>query len=330
METAKWKGSGNPPYGYLYDKHQKLLIVHKSQAVQLKNIFNYALENPSISTREIAFLLNKNNVPSSRGNKWTHKTVSYLFQPHYIWLYAGYINEVKGSWEPIIDKTTAAKLLRNPIIKTTRPRPRIKVNLLPGLRLAYCGHCEATMKSATSIDPKNKVKRGYYHCTGKVLYGSHSCPASRMYPMEVVDEIIENDLMLCNKNLKTIEQHTRIFEAQRNKKLEIELRKISQQIEITFKEQAVAQDTAHANILGRKLSNLIETKNQLTSQKLFAFDFREFKKDQIWKFNKLTIEKRKQLLKKYITRINIFTDKLVVEYKFYVERDTNKHTFVLE
>lgn len=316
-----WKGHGQPPFGYSYNKKEKKLVINLEQAKHLKEIFAFALkkrasfEKKSPSLHEIAQYLNDKKVLSSRGKKWSYKTVRYLFEAEKLKFYSGYKNEQPGEWESIIDGKTAQKLIdKNVFSVAEKPRPRTRVYLLTDLDVLKCGSCGSSVKAARSITPKRENL--YYRCAAKTYRGKDACSDSKVWPMEAINNLVVNDLVVHISNApEKIEKYTKQFEAKRNKEAEESINKISQEIIKIIDKQNSSTDVSDITELNKKLTSKLEEKNRLLTLKQSAFDTRL-----VWnkakKLNTLSVEDQKGLIKRLVKKITLSKEKLIIDYNF--------------
>ncbi len=117
-KASRGEHQGNAPYGYIYDKNTKSLIIDPERAELVKFIFKEWLK-PKQSIRGLCRLLNDMNILSTRGCKWGTRTIYLILQNT---AYIGYSRftvggmkrdyknpntiTAKGKWEPIIDMDT--------------------------------------------------------------------------------------------------------------------------------------------------------------------------------------------------------------------------------
>ena len=75
--------NANAPIGYSKEKG-KIPVVNPEEAMIVRKIFDMAV-NQKMSRAEIASILNRQNIPTRRGNKWEIRTITYILEnPFYI------------------------------------------------------------------------------------------------------------------------------------------------------------------------------------------------------------------------------------------------------
>ncbi len=117
-KASRGEHQGGTPYGYIYDKNTKTLYPDKEKAEIVKLIFKEWIK-PEQSIRGLCRMLNDMNILTTRGCKWSDRSMYLILQnPAYI----GYSRftvggmkrnykhpdtiTAKGKWEPIIDMKT--------------------------------------------------------------------------------------------------------------------------------------------------------------------------------------------------------------------------------
>jgi DNA invertase Pin-like site-specific DNA recombinase len=130
MAQKAESGSGllgfNPPYGYSIAENDLCIIPEEASVVQ--EIFSKYMAGETMSN--IAWTLNKNEVPTRRGFMWTVWSISHLLHNP---AYAGFRRWdgilVQSSHSPIIDKGTFNSVQQLIFTKTKNPKSRHSIVL---------------------------------------------------------------------------------------------------------------------------------------------------------------------------------------------------------
>jgi DNA invertase Pin-like site-specific DNA recombinase len=130
MAQKAESGSGllgfNPPYGYSIAENDLCIIPEEASVVQ--EIFSKYMAGETMSN--IAWALNKNEVPTRRGFMWTVWSISHLLHNP---AYAGFRRWdgilVQSSHSPIIDKGTFNSVQQLIFTKTKNPKSRHSIVL---------------------------------------------------------------------------------------------------------------------------------------------------------------------------------------------------------
>ncbi len=193
-DKGGWTG-GRPPFGYYYDPtdKEKPLKIEKNEAEILRRIFEESLKFSKVKVCEI---INKDRVKFRSRDELTPRMVRRFLETERLRFYAGMRldskgNEIKGTWDPIIDKSMYGKLLKSKENRTST----FKTNpayLLTGLGIFRCGYCDLSVKTAANRQRENwKV---YYYCSG-YYRGRDHCKRSKGVHIEIIDKIVIDDII---------------------------------------------------------------------------------------------------------------------------------------
>lgn len=311
--AVAWKGHGQTPFGYNYNNKEKKLVINKEQAKRLREIYAFTLNEKFPSAHKVAAYLNKKGIKSSRGKLWSYKTVRYLFEETKLWFYAGYKNDQRGEWEPIINKEIAQRIINKKVFIATSSRPRTRVYLLTGLDLLKCGLCGYSIKAARSVNPH--TENLYYRCASKTYRDKDACD-SKVWPMKEIDDLVLNDLTIHITHApEKIETYTKQFEAKRNKEAEQSINHISYKINKLIQAQNSSTSSKQIEQLNKYISEKLQEKNHLLTLKQESFDTNLLfsKAKHIKSF---PIQEQRGLLKRFIKRITLSKDKVIIDYNF--------------
>lgn len=223
-QKGEWKGS-RPPYGYEWNKKEKIMIPIEEKIKQVKLIFKLYIEK-LMGFNKIRDYLNENKILYIKDNErsyWTKDRIRNIINSP---LYCGYqwhntryskfeIRDGKkfknkNEWElypinyikPIISKEQWDKSQE---IKNKRVKKLLTTNtskttwLLTGI--LYCGCCGKPMQGHPIIN-KKKMKNGEikkydcsnYICTGRTSKGNNHCNSTQVVKKEV-EKVILNETL---------------------------------------------------------------------------------------------------------------------------------------
>lgn len=151
------KAHGSIPYGYMKNEN-KVLVVDPAKAKIVKRIFNEEIQGSSIS--KITKGLNKDNIASPRGAKWSKGTVTKMLS-HRMYIGERPYKETYVPIPPIISKDTfkQARLARK---KNELDRGKINLDRFYLRDLLFCDVCGNRYLG-------NKSKYPYYQCATRRL-----------------------------------------------------------------------------------------------------------------------------------------------------------------
>lgn len=187
-EKGLWNGA-NVPLGYKWSEEDSFPIVDNDESNTVIFIYEQYLELRS--STKVMISLNKNNIKTKRGGKWTTKTVSDIIRnPFYKGTYRyNYRESARGAikdeseWivlpnnhEAIIDDELWDKcnyiMDENAKKNTALYRSNTNVHLFSGL--LTCARCNNGFRSNLDVARKNGFQPSTYRCQSKV----HKSPCS--------------------------------------------------------------------------------------------------------------------------------------------------------
>lgn len=203
--VAKGKWQGQPPYGFKKNPTTKKLEVIEPEAAIIKKIFE--MYSTEFNAEEIAFQLNAEGVPTSRGGKWNQKTITGMLKQE---AYLGKIvygktrvtcNKttedvppedwivVENAHPKIIDqelwyKAQQALERRRVIPKSARAGKRIFSGLI------YCAKCQKMF-----VFQEKHGKLYMRKCVTRDIESGHECQ-NRGIPMRVMNNLVFKKLQL--------------------------------------------------------------------------------------------------------------------------------------
>lgn len=193
-KEGKYKGGGNVPIGYRYNKETEQLSVNEYEAQQIREVFNLFVKRTPVNT--IARIMNEKGYRTSYG-EWSGQTLRELLKnPVYIGkiVYKG--NVYEGLQDAILDEDVfnrAQELMK----ERDRENEKHKVgkrykSSLGGL--IWCGHCTGKYFWRTNGKDKWGKSRAYYVCysrakTDKKLVKDPNCK-NKTYRDKDLEEII--------------------------------------------------------------------------------------------------------------------------------------------
>ena len=173
-KASRGEHQGNAPYGYIYDKNSKNLVIDPDRADVVKMIFNEWIK-PTTTIRSIVLKLNELGIKTTRGCSWADRSIHIILRnPAYIGYTRFTVGGMKRNWhhpdtkivkgkhQPIIDKSTwdqaVEKLELHDKTWYRYKRPQVKhEHWLRGL--VHCSSCGKTLVKTTV---HNKVT--YFQC----------------------------------------------------------------------------------------------------------------------------------------------------------------------
>ncbi len=313
MDSYVRNVGGVSPYGYSWNAG--VLEINKWERNIVLLIFKYALKD-NLSPHKISQMLNEHKLNSSRkGKMWTYKTVSYLFAPERIKFYSGYTDNKRGNWEPIITTEMAAELIRKKIVTTSGKRPHIHKYLLTGIGRTVCGYCGGNITSV--LDKTKSGVNRYYYCSTRGTYGSTRCGESKTFPMSRIDEIILRTIETQISNITEIEKWTSVFYKKRDRQIKTKLDILDKKISASLKDTTNAKSSSSSMASRNRISDLMIQKEKLIEEKLDYYNFAQLTGSQI---ERLHLNKQKELVIACIKRIQLFNDKIIIDFPFIINK----------
>lgn len=185
-EKGLWNGT-TVPLGYVWSKEVKFPVIDPEEAKIVQYI--YDLYEKVASTSKVAFQLNREQVKTKRGGKWTAKTVNdILHNPFYIGTYrynykTGGTRRLKDEKEwvvvednhpPIIFKEQYERV--NEMLaanyKGVGDFQRENTNTHIFSKLVYCGKCGSLLNAGLDSPRKDGYRPSRYTCYSTLQYHS--------------------------------------------------------------------------------------------------------------------------------------------------------------
>lgn len=304
-----WSGIGAPPYGYKANG-KKFLVINEFEKKIILLIIKLAEEGKS--NRDIAIRLNEYNLKSQQGTDWSATSIGYILNPKRLFFYAGLnSNGSPGSWPSLVSDSRIKKLGRTHHKRESIPH--VNTFLLSDLNLFYCGHCGGTVKAA--IAKRSKSSDYYYGCRNRQQMGALKCNNKKLIRQETIDEFVLTSINRAAINSKNIQKYTLASEKEKNKQLAIQIQKEEKTANKLLRQFISAHDIGisykYKNTLEEKLKKI----ENLNNERLNIFDFEHFQKNGK-SIKSMKIDKQRELLKRYINKIELFEDKAIIHYKF--------------
>lgn len=214
-KKGRWLG-GRAMLGYDVDKKAKSLIVNKTEAELVREIFAKYLEQRSLM--KVANALNARGIKTKLhkydsghvfgGKPYTKKEIGYILNN---WTYVGKVKYAgslyDGQQEAIVALDTferAQKLLALNKVERNRKENPQNASLLR--HILWCAHCKTRMTPTYSS--KRNIKYRYYVCHNANSNGYANCPTKSVNAQAIESAVIEktswiinNDPELRSKNL---------------------------------------------------------------------------------------------------------------------------------
>ena len=305
---------GQPPYGYSFNEKKNNWVVNNFEKIILLSIFKLAQEGKSLI--QIAQELNKRNLPSPKKKKWSYKTISYLFAPRRIEVYAGSIDGVQGKYEPIISIDFAKKILDLKLSGNAKSRPRVNKYLLSGT-IGHCAWCGGPVKTSRS---KSKNKEFlYYQCTRKTLYGKDFCPDSKLILQQTVNDIFLKEIAFTILRIKNYKKYYKVYQDNEFKKAGKELDILDSKI--TNKNGQINNFKNNSGIIKcyTEIIELLGRKKDILLSNVEKFDFNEYIKD-CNDIKSKPIKTQIDIIKKYF-KVFLHRDYITIEFPFPVDNN---------
>jgi len=310
---------GPAPFGYTWDKANKVITINNSEKNTLLFIFK-SLEGGK-KPKEIIRLLNEQPAKyvTRKKKQWSLTSIGYMLKAARLKFYAGlYENGHSGNWGLIITPEQSEKFIELIGAVKSVPRPRKNVFLISDLNIAYCGHCNSTEKASYVKRLKTKTTDFYYNCANKEIHGTTSCPNSKLVRQELVNNLILENVTSQRINVAKIKQYTKAREnaiVLAGGKIIKDLQKeTTQLIETINSSLSFSPDKI------KKLNFLLSEVESQFRIKTEKFDFNKFK---FGRFEGMTVQAQRVVLKNLIRTVHVFRDHLIINYYFAVTPNGN-------
>jgi site-specific DNA recombinase len=222
VQQGRWQGARFSPFGYTYNKAEKLLKIEKREADIVKLIYTMYLAGKS--TQDIASYLNKKKYQTRTGKQFYNKFIcdilkNRIYTGKIVWNKKHYDKNQKtkkhykyikndpskiiiahGKHTPIIDEQDFEEVQKLLAVKKKRWRPRAKNQeyLLAGL--LSCAKCSHKYHGVSSIsNHRTNKKKRWYRCSGpyvsRVRCTNRAVKAEDVEPeaTKIVAQLVEND-----------------------------------------------------------------------------------------------------------------------------------------
>jgi site-specific DNA recombinase len=195
-QNGMW-GGGHAPLGY--DVKEKKLIVNPEEAVLVRRIFDYYLQEPSAN--KVSEQLNKQGYSmktrttkagkKTGGTKFTKESVVGILRNN---VYVGtirYKNEqFQGIHEAIIDEKLFSRVQeRLSLSAQDSHATTIKDSPLTLLGVTKCGFCGSLLSTSSTFKTKQQKRIYYYKCS-KAAHHTKSHCAARDLPAEDLERLV--------------------------------------------------------------------------------------------------------------------------------------------
>ena len=163
-KEGKYKGGGNVPIGFRYDKETEELMINEYEAEQVKEVYKLFLRRTPVNS--IATIMNEKGYRTKYG-EWQGQTIRELIlNPIYIGKIVHKGKVYEGLHDGFIDEATferAGALMaeRDKENEKYKPGKRYKT---PIGGMIWCGCCTAKYHWRTNGRDKWGKRRGYYIC----------------------------------------------------------------------------------------------------------------------------------------------------------------------
>ncbi len=193
MDRAASEGRwvvGKVPYGYVRDKETKLLLPNEAQALVVRRIFDYYVED-QLGSEAIAQLLNSEGLATNTGVPFSARTIIHMLSnPIYVGKVVFKDNTYPGLHEALVDEdtfTAGQKILTERGESQALKRGHPADYLLSGV--VRCGQCG---RAFIGTSAKGRSRRyHYYTCSTRYRYGTRNCGADRLPKDELEEAVLE-------------------------------------------------------------------------------------------------------------------------------------------
>ncbi|HEV2757241.1 MAG TPA: recombinase family protein, partial [Actinomycetota bacterium] len=218
MDRAASQGRwvvGKVPFGYVRERETKLLLPVPAQAVVVRRIFDYYVED-RLGSEAIAQLLNGEGLATKSSVPFSARTVIHMLSNP---IYVGKVT-FKGQVHPgLHDQLVSdATFARPQAILTERgesqalKRGHAADYLLSGL--VRCGQCGRAY-IGTSAKGRSRLYH-YYTCSTRYRYGTRNCSAARLPKEDLEEAVLEQMISLYRDSDLVAEalEHLRVSETE--------------------------------------------------------------------------------------------------------------------
>jgi hypothetical protein len=289
------KLTNTPPFGYCQSPEDDRWLIEEREANTIRYIYKLFLEGaPRI---DIVQQLNQQNTLTRNGKKWSNITLGKFLTHERVDMYFSSGNS-EIVYEPILTEDLYKR------IKQELERLKLGIKnspptfyLLSKLGLLYCGYCGSPVKSSTTTRNK-KVVFSYYLCTARQMKGKRQCSSSKLHKHEHIDSLV----------IESAQNNVPVSDVQIQDRFELLHKRYVSLI-------PSSAETAGGISLIPKLDTSDITSLLTDLEGLTASLKNEKRLGMIKDFSSLDINEKRELLKSFIERIDLFNDKLVIKYK---------------
>jgi site-specific DNA recombinase len=278
VQQGNWQGARFSPFGYTYNKAEKLLEIEKREADIVKLIYTMYLSGKS--TQDIAVYLNKKKYQTRTGKQFYNKFIcdilkNRIYTGKIVWNKKHYdknqrtkkhykyikndpskIIIAQGKHTPIIDEQDFEEVQKLLAVKKKRWRPRAKNKeyLLAGL--LTCAKCSHKYHGVSSIsNHRTNNKKRWYRCSGpyvnRVRCTNRAVKAEDIEPevTKIVAQLVENNrLKQYRWTTGTLPDVANFPDFDENTKINATL--LRDKLDTNHKKQAKLTDAYLENLLG--------------------------------------------------------------------------------
>ncbi|MDP2940256.1 MAG: recombinase family protein, partial [Candidatus Omnitrophota bacterium] len=281
VQKGNWQGARFAPFGYTYNKENKLLEVEKREANIVKLIYTMYISGKS--THDIAAYLDRKEYKTRTGKQFYNKFIcdilkNQIYTGKIVWNKKHYDKNQKtkkhykyirndpskiivaqGRHKAIVDDEDFAEVQRRLAEKkkTWRPRVKNKEYLLTGL--LTCSRCNHKYNGVSTIsNHRTNIKKRWYRCSGP--YANHIRCTNRSVKAEdiepevtkVVAQLVQNErLKQCRWTTVTSPKGANFPVFAESAKTD--LLKVKNRLENNLKKQSKLTDAYLENLLSEEL-----------------------------------------------------------------------------
>lgn len=268
-KEGKYKGGGNVPIGFRYDKETEELIINEYEAEQVKEVYNLFLRRTPVNS--IAKIMNDKGYRTKYG-EWQGQTIRELIlNPIYIGKIVHKGKVYEGLHDGFIDEKTYERAValmaeRDKENEKYKPGKRYKT---PIGGMIWCGCCTAKYHWRTNGRDKWGKKRGYYICYSRSksdpkLVKNPNCK-NKTYRDYELEEIIFGEIRRLKSEPAYIEELRESVDTSAKQKM---LRKRIEQIESQVSKlmDLYTMDGIDLSVVKAKMNPLNDEKRSLETE----------------------------------------------------------------
>lgn len=324
---------GLTPFGYRYDPATRKLAIDEAEAGVVRAICKMIQTNPY---RVVRGYLNDNNYKTRYGAKWSLSYLRKMLRYQRLLFYAGYTTVkdgeqtklIRGEWEALISLEDAEYINK---AKSKRRGIRygysVVERLLSNNRILYCGKCGHTLLGDANITRRKKTLDVYDYYTCSTTTTSSNC-GNRYFPTSVIDRVVEQTLIKYLGSVNLIEAAYRGYQSEVAKsesgltRQRADLDRLWKQktkVVNLFKQDLITEAEASTQLrqINRQIDEINAHLQAVTGRFMTLEQFRLLHKGfDLQKFPRLPISKRREYIKRFISRIEADEDGLSIEFSF--------------